>query len=159
MDDAVSWDVHLLKFDQGVVANFDLETAGRALRQTSGFRETEPGIGELVEGGFAEIFYGPEPSSDVMVSVRAASPAIWQVIYDLAAELRMVLFFPTEESWGAAVVEQSQARDLPDPSWEGWKDFDDGFTPPAPIVCRTVDELAAALAPAYTSWETWAHRG
>jgi hypothetical protein len=111
------------------------------------------------EGGYAAIYYGLEPSSDVMVSVGAASPRVLQLIYDLAVELRMVVFFPTAESWGAAVVEQSQAGDLPDASWEGWESFDDGFTPPTPVVCRSAGDLAAALVPSYTGWETWAHGG
>jgi hypothetical protein len=159
MDGRVSWDVHLQKFDQGREVNFDLEVAQTILRRTRGFRAAEPGVGELVEGGSAEIYYGAEPSSDVMVSIRAASSTVFQLIYDLAAELRIVVFFPTEESWGAAVVEPSQSHDLPDLSWEGWENFDDGFTPPTPIVCSTADDLATALAPAYDSWETWAHRG
>jgi hypothetical protein len=155
----VSWDVHLQKFDQGGEVNFDLEAAQKILRSTRGFRQAEPGVGELVEGGYAEIYYGFEPSSDVMVSIRAASSTAFQLIYDLAAELRMVVFFPTEESWGAAVVEPSQSRDLPDSSWEGWENFDDCFTTPTPIVCSTADDLAAALVPAYDSWETWARGG
>jgi hypothetical protein len=113
MDDVVSWDVHLQKFDQGAEANFDLAAAKRVLRGTGGFREAEQGVGELVGGGFAEIHHGAEPSSDVMVSVRAASPAVSRLIYDLAAELRMVVFFPTERGWGVAVVDESQAGDLP----------------------------------------------
>ena len=148
---------HLQKFDQGAVVNFDLELAERVLRRTRGFCEAEPGVGEIVERGFAEIYYGSKPSSDVMVSIRASSATVLQLIYDLAAELQMVVFFPTEESWGAIVVEQSQARDLPDPSWSGWEAFDEGFTPPTPIVCRNADELAAALVPAYDGWENWAH--
>jgi hypothetical protein len=159
MDDAVSWDVHLQKFDGGAEVNFDLEAAQRILRQTRGFIAAEPGVGELVEGGYAEIYYGSEPSSTVMVSVRGASTAAVQVIYELAAELRMVVFFPTDESWGAAVVEPSQSHDLPGPSWEGWENFDEGFTPPTPIVCPTANDLAAALASSYGTWETWAHGG
>jgi hypothetical protein len=142
-----------------VEANFDLDAARGILRRTSGFREAEPGVGELVDGGYAEIYYGAEPSSDVMVSVRVASRAVLQLIYDLAAELRMVVFFPTDESWGVATVERSRVGDLPGPSWEGWEDFDDGFRPPTPIVCRNADELAAALVPFYDSWATWAHGG
>jgi hypothetical protein len=157
MDDVVSWDVHLQKFQQGAEVNFDLDAAERVLRRTRGFCALEPGVGELVEGGYAEIHYGADPSSDVMVSVRAASPLALQLIYDLAVELRMVVFFPTDAGWGAAVVEQSQADDLPGPAWAGWQDFDAGFTPPKPIVCRSADELAAALAPSYQGWETWAH--
>jgi hypothetical protein len=153
----VSWDVHIQKFDQGGEVNFDLEAAQRILRRRGGFRAAEPGVGELVEDGHAEIYYGAEPSSNVMVSIRAASSTVFQLIYDLASELRMVVFFPTEESWGAAVVQPSQSHDLPDPSWEGWENFDDGFTPPTPIVCSTADDLTAALVPAYDSWETWAH--
>jgi hypothetical protein len=152
----MSWDVHLQKFDQGAVVNFDLDAAKRVLRLTSGFREAEPGVGEIVEGGSADIYYGPEPSSDVLVSVRAASAAVLQLIYELAVELRMVVFFPTETGWGAAVVEQSQADDLPDASWDGWEDFDDGFKPPTPVVCRSADDFAAALVPSYEGWETWA---
>ncbi|HEX3679481.1 MAG TPA: hypothetical protein VHU90_07155 [Galbitalea sp.] len=155
----MSWDVHLQKFDQGREVQFDLQAAQKTLQRTRGFREAEPGIGELVEGGYAEIYYGSEPSCDMMVSVRAASSTVFQLIYDLAAELRMVVFFPTEKSWSAAVVEPSQSDDLPDRSWEGWERFDDGFTPPTPIVCSTADDLAAALVAAYGSWETWAHGG
>jgi hypothetical protein len=159
MDEHVSWDVHLQKFQQGVEMNFDRDAAAGVLRRTTGFREAEPGVGELVECGSAEIFYGLEPSSDVMVSVRAASPTVLQLIYDLAVELRMVIFFPTAESWGVVVVEQSQAGDLPDASWEGWENFDEGFTPPTPVVCRTANELAVALVPSYDGWATWAHGG
>jgi hypothetical protein len=159
MDDGVSWDVHLQKFHQGAELNFDRDAAVKVLRRTTGFREAEPGVGEVVEGGYAAIYYGLEPSSDVMVSVRAASPTVFQLIYDLAVELRMVVFFPTAESWGAAVVEQPQDGDLPDASWEGWESFDDGFTPPTPVVCRSADDLAAALVPSYNGWETWAHGG
>jgi hypothetical protein len=148
----VSWDVHLLKFQGGAEANFDLGAAEAVLRGASGFLGAEPGVGEL---GSSDIYYGPEPSSDVMVAVRAASPAVFQLIYDLAVELRMVVFFPTEASWGVAVVERSQVDDFPDASWDGWERFDDGFTPPAPIVCQSADDLGAALAPAYNGWETW----
>ena len=155
----MSWDVHLQKFDQGREVNFDLEAAQRILRRTPGFRAAEPGVGELVEGGYAEIYYGSEPSSNVMISIRTASSAVFQLMYELAAELRMVIFFPAEDSWGAAVVEPSQSHDLPHPSWEGWEDLDDGFTPPTPIVCSTADDLVAALVPAYDSWEAWAHGG
>ena len=103
------------------MVNFDLELAERVLRRTRGFCEAEPGVGEIVEGGFAEIYYGSKPSSDVMVSIRASSATV------------------------------------PDPWWSGWEAFDEGFTPPTPIVCRNADELAAALVPAYDGWETWAH--
>jgi len=156
----VSWDVHLQKFDRGAEVNFDREAAQRILRRTAGFHAAEPGVGELVEGGYAEIYYGAEASSTVMVSMRAASSSIaFQLIYDLASELRMVVFFPTEESWGLAVVEPSQSDDLPGPSWDGWENLDDGFTPPTPIVCSTADALASALRPAYDGWEGWAHGG
>jgi hypothetical protein len=81
------------------------------------------------------------------------------LIYNLAAELRMVIFFPAEQSLGVAVVDRSHPRDLPEPLWERWEDFDAGFAPPTPTVCRNMEELASALAPAYDSWAAWAHRG
>jgi hypothetical protein len=96
----VSWDVHLQKFDQGREVNFDLEVAQRILRRAPGFRTAEPGVGELVEGGYAEIYYGSEPSSNVMISIRTASSAVFQLMYELAAELRMVIILPRRGQLG-----------------------------------------------------------
>jgi hypothetical protein len=98
--------------------------------------EVEPGIGEIEGHGYAEIYYGVEASSDVMVSVRASSQEVIQLICDFAAELRMAVFVPTENSWGAVVLDPSLVDDLPDESWEGWENFGDGFRPPAAVVCE-----------------------
>jgi hypothetical protein len=51
----LSWDVHLLKFDREAEAPFDLGAARRLLERTSGFREVEPGVGEVEGDGYAEI--------------------------------------------------------------------------------------------------------
>jgi hypothetical protein len=86
----LSWDVHLLKFDREAEATFDLGAARRLLERTSGFREVEPGVGEVEGDGYAEIYYGVEASSDLMVAARGSSPsAVIQLICELAAELRM----------------------------------------------------------------------
>jgi hypothetical protein len=155
----VSWDVLLQKFDRGSEATFDLDRARELLRQTSGFCEIEPGVGEIDGDEYAEIFYGVEPSSDVMISVRAASPVVYELIWELAAHLRMAVFFPTEDDWRVAVLDRSQADDLPDASWEGWERFDDGFTPPDPFVCEDAEALASVLRSSYDGWHSWAHRG
>ena len=92
------------------------------------------------------------------MSVRASSSAVTGLIYELARELHMVVFFPTRVGWGAAVVAETAGQELPDRSWSGWEDFDDGFDPPAPALCRTAADLAKALAGPYDDWAAWAHR-
>jgi hypothetical protein len=72
MDDVMSWDVHLQKFDQGAAVNFDLEAAERVLRRSSGFRVAEPGVGELVEGGSAEIYYANRVAAHLRPGVEVA---------------------------------------------------------------------------------------
>jgi hypothetical protein len=154
----LSWDVHLLKFDREAEATFDLGAARRLLERTSGFREVEPGVGEVEGDGYAEIYYGVEASSDLMVAARGSSPSgVIQLICELAAELRMAVFFPTEPDWGVAVLGVAQAGDLPDRSWNGWENFGEGFRPPTPVVCEGAEELAAVLRSSYDHWHTWAH--
>jgi hypothetical protein len=117
----LSWDVHLQKFDRQAEATFDLGVARRVLGRTSGFREVEPGVGEVEDDGYAEVYYGVEPSSDMMVAARSSSSGVIRLICELAAELRMAVFFPTETDWGVAALGVSQVDDLPDSSWEGWE--------------------------------------
>jgi hypothetical protein len=150
----LSWDVLLQKFDHRTPATFDLDAARNILRRTNGFSEIEPGVGEVEGDGYAEIYYGTEPSTDVMIAVRVASPAVFRRGCELGVVLRMVLFFPTEPSWGIAVLDASQADDLPGSSWE---QFEDGFTRPAPLVCADREQLAAALKSSYDDWHAWAH--
>jgi len=80
----LSWDVVLQKFDRGSEATFDLNGARSLLGRTRGFRELEPGIGEVEGRGYAEVYYGAEPSSDVMVSARGRSPEVIELICELA---------------------------------------------------------------------------
>jgi hypothetical protein len=128
--------VHLQKFDRGAEATFDLGAARGLLGRTSGFREMEPGVGEVEGDGYAEAYYGIEPSSDVMVASRAGSP---------------------ETGWGVAVLGRSHVDDLPDASWEGWENFGEGFRPPPPVVCEDAEELVAALRSSFERWQAWAH--
>jgi hypothetical protein len=154
---ALSWDVVLQKFDRRSEATFDLAAARRLLGRASGFCEVEPGIGEIEGDGYAEIYYGVESSSDVMVSVRAISQEVIQLICEFAAELCMAVFVPTENSWGAVVLDPSLVDDLPDESWEGWENFGDGSRPPTLVVCEGTEDLAAVLRASYDDWQTWAH--
>jgi hypothetical protein len=153
----LSWDVHLQKFDRQAEATFDLGAARRLLGRTSGFCEVEPGVGEVEDDGYAEVYYGVEPSSDVMVAARGSSSGVIRLICELAAELRMAVFFPTETDWGVAVLGVSQVDDLPDRSWEGWENFGEGFRPPTPVVCDGLEDLAAVLRSSYDHWQTWAY--
>jgi hypothetical protein len=150
----LSWDVVLQKFDRKGETTFDLGAARRLLGRTRGFRDVEPGVGEVEGDGYAEVYYGVEASSDVMVSVRASSPEVIQLICEFAAELRMTVFFPTQSGLGAAVLGASQVDDLPDGSWEGWESFGEA---PTPVVCEGAEELAAVLRSSYDFWQTWAH--
>jgi hypothetical protein len=154
----LSWDVHLQKFERGAEAIFDLGAARAVLERTTGFRDIEPGIGEVVGDGYAEVYYGPEPSSDVMVAVRAGSPTVLDLIGRLTSELRMTVFFPNESGFGLAVLGSSQAEDLPDRSWEGWENFGEAWRPPPAVVCEDAAELATVLRVSYEEWEAWAHR-
>jgi hypothetical protein len=103
------------------------------------------------------MYCGVEASSDVMVSVRASSQEVIQLICEFAAELRMAVFVPTENSWGAVVLDPSLVDDLLEQSWEGRENFGDGFSPPTPVVCEGAEELAAVLRASYDDWQTWAH--
>jgi hypothetical protein len=123
------------------------------LHKTDSFRELEPGVGEIESDGIAELYYGIAESSDLLVAVRVASPTILQLIQDLAVELGMVVLFPSDGGWTAAVTGQAQAADVPEASWEGWERLGE---PPKLIICRTQADLAAALAAAYGDWERWA---
>jgi hypothetical protein len=154
----LSWDVHLQKFDRQAEATFDLGVARRVLGRTSGFREVEPGVGEVEDDGYAEVYYGVEPSSDMMVAARSSSSGVIRLICELAAELRMAVFFPTETDWGVAVLGVSQVDDLPDRSWKGWDNLGEGFRPPTPVVCDGPEDLAAVLRSSYDHWQTWAHK-
>jgi len=129
------------------------------LGQTTGFRDIDPGVGEVVGNGYAEVYYGAEPSSDMMVAVRAGSPAVIELICKLAADHQMTVFFPTDSGWGLAVLGSSQAEDLPDRSWEGWENFDERSRPPTAVVYEHAEELATALRSSYDGWEAWAHGG
>lgn len=154
----MSWDVYLEKFDRGAEATFDLGAARRVLGRTTGFREVEPGVGEVEDDGYAEVYYGVEPSSDVMVAARGRlSPGVIRLICELAAELRLAVFFPTETDWGVAVLDVSQVDDLPDGSWAGWENFGEGFRPPTPVVCAGLEDLAGVLRSSFDHWQTWAY--
>jgi hypothetical protein len=155
----LSWDVVLQKFERGAEATFDLDAAKVLLRQTSGFRDIEPGICEVVGDGYAEIYYGAGPSSDIMVAVRAGSPALIELICKLAAALQMTVFFPTDSGWELAVLSASQAEDLPGRSWDGWEHFDEELTPPTAVVYEHTMKLASALRVSYDAWEDWARQG
>ncbi len=154
----MSWDVVLLRFRDRAVASFDFDDAKRIVRSADGARETESGIAEITDSGVADIYFDGE-SPEILFSVYASSPAVTGLIYELARELEMVVFFPLfPDGWGAAVVNEAAGQELPDRSWSGWQDFDDDFDPPEPVVCRSAADLAAALAGPYGDWAEWAHR-
>jgi hypothetical protein len=152
----VSWDVVLLKFRDRDVVPFNIDDARRIVLSTDGARETDPCVAELTSGGIADIYFDGE-SPEILLSVYASSPRVTGLIYNLARELEMVVFFPMRDGWGAALVEGTAGNQLPDRSWSGWQDFDDDFDPPEPVVCRNAAELEIALAGPYDDWAEWAH--
>ena len=153
----VSWDVVLLRFRDGAATAFDVEEATRIVLATDGARLTEPGIAEITGNGVADIHFGDQ-SPEIMFFVYAGSLTVTQLIYQVARELQMVVFFPTTDGWGAAVADEADAEALPDSSWSGWQDFNDDFVPPVPAVCRTAADLDAVFGGSYRAWEDWAHR-
>jgi hypothetical protein len=153
----VSWDIVLLKFRDRDLVPFDTDDARRVVHSTEGVRETEPGVAEITSAGTADIYFGPE-SPEILLAVFASSPRVTDLVYRLARELEMVVFFPTmPDGWGAAVTEETAGRELPDRSWSGWQDLGDDFDPPEPVVCRNAAELEAALAGSFGAWADWAH--
>jgi len=152
----VSWDVVLLRFRDRTVLPFDVDDARRIVLSTLGARETEPFVAEIRNGAIAEVYFDGE-SPEILFSVHASSPAVSRLIYELARELEMFVFFPLRDSWGAAVVEGTAGQELPDRAWSGWQDFDDDFDPPEPVVCRNAADLDAALTGSYREWADWAH--
>jgi hypothetical protein len=153
----VSWDVVLLAFRDRDLVPFDAEEARRIVLATEGARETEPYVAELVGDSVVDIYYGSE-SPEILLSIRAYSPHVTGLIFELARGLEMTVFFPARNGWGAAYVEGTTGRELPDKSWVGWQDFDDDFEPPDPVVCHDVAELEAALDRPYGDWAAWAQR-
>ena len=154
---AVSWDVVLLRFRNRAVVPFNVEDAERVVLSTEGARESEPGIAEITGRGVAEIYFGGN-SPEILISVFAGSRAVTGLIYELARELEMVVFFPILDGWRAAVVAETAGQELPDRSWSGWRAFDDDFDPPELVLCRSAADLEAALAGSYEDWDEWAHR-
>jgi hypothetical protein len=153
----VSWDVLLLRFRDRDVIPFDSDDARRIVLSTDGARETEPYEAEITTDGIADIFFG-SGSPEILLSVFANSPRVTGLIYELARELEMVVFFPTTPGgWGAAVVEGAAGQELPDRSWSGWQDFGDDVDPPEPVVCRNAGDLHAAMGGSYSDWADWAH--
>jgi hypothetical protein len=153
----MSWDVLLLKFRDRDVVPFNVEDARRIVLSTEGARETEPCVVEITHGGIADIYFDGE-SPEILLSVYASSRGVTGLIYRLARELEMVVFFPIRDGWGAAVVEATAGQELPDRLWSGWQDFDDDFGPPEPVVCRNAADLDAALTGPIGDWAEWADR-
>jgi hypothetical protein len=153
----VSWDIILLRFRDHDVVPFDADEARRIVLSTPAVREAAPYVAEIAHEGIADVYFDAK-SPEIMLSVYANSPAVSDLIYRLARELEMVVFFPRRDGWGAAVVEEIADVELPDRSWDGWQDFDDDFQPPEPIVCRNAADLATALAGPYGDWADWAHK-
>ena len=155
----VSWDVVLLRFEDGAAVAFDPDEAKRIVLAEKGVRETEPGVAEVTGDGVAEIHFGGQ-SPEIMFFVYACSPTVTHLVYELARALRMVVFFPTGPGggWGAAVIEEAAAEAMPNRSWSGWRDFADDFRPPDAALCPSVAGLDAVLGGAYGEWEDWAHR-
>jgi hypothetical protein len=110
----------------------------------------------LQNGGIADVYFDGE-SPEILFSVHASSLAVTRLIYELARELEMFVFFPLRDGWGAAVVEETARQELPDRVWSGWQDFDEDFDPPEPVVCRNAADLDAALAGSYREGAEWAH--
>ena len=153
----MSWDVVLLRFCRDAPAAFAIGDARRIVLAAADAREVEPGVAEITTDGIADIHFGDE-SPEIMFFVYAMSRAVMRLIYELARELQMVVFFPSSDGWRAAVVVEAAAETLPGRSWSGWKDFDDDFYPPAAALCRTAADLEAFLAGPYDEWDEWAHR-
>jgi hypothetical protein len=152
----VSWDVILLRFRDRDVVPFNVDDARRIVLSTEGAREAEPFVVEITNGGIADVYFDGE-SPEILFSVHASSLAVTRLIYELARELEMFVFFPLRDGWGAAVVEETARQELPDRVWSGWQDFDEDFDPPEPVVCRNAADLDAALAGSYREWAEWAH--
>ncbi len=97
----MSWDVVLVRDP-----SFDLERARELLGAAPGFEELEAGIGEVTGDGYAEVYYGAEPSSDIMVAVRTGSDTIFHLIPELAEQLGMRIVTPD----GAPMAESYRRR-------------------------------------------------
>jgi hypothetical protein len=155
----VSWDIVLLRFQDGAAVAFDGDEARRIVLAEPGIRETEPGVAEVTTDGIADIHFGGE-SPEIMFFVFSGSATVTQLVYELARALQMVVFFPagSDDGWGAAVVEATAAEAMPDRSWSGWEDFGEDFGPPDAALCPTVADLDAVLGGSYGEWENWAHK-
>jgi hypothetical protein len=145
-----------MRFRDGAPSGFEVADARRIVLAAADVREVEPGVAELTTDGIADIHFGDD-SPEIMFFVFAASPTVMRLIYDLAHELQMVVFFPSSDGWRAAVAAEGAARTLPDRSWSGWEDFDDDFYPSAVAFCRTAADLEAFLRVPYDEWDEWAH--
>ena len=152
----MSWDVVVLRFQDGAATAFDVDEANRIVLAADGVTLTEPGVAEITDSGVADIHFGGQ-SPEIMFFVYAGSVTVTRLIHQVARELQMVVFFPTAEGWGAAVADEAAAEALPDSSWSGWQDFDDDFDPPVPAVCRTAEDLDGVFGDSYRAWEEWAH--
>ena len=104
----MSWDVALVR-----EGTFDLGRARELLAAQPGFEEVEPGMGEVTGDGYAEIYYGDEPSSDIMVSVRVGADTIFRLIADLAQQLELRIVTP--EGLGLPLTESYRR-------WSDWTD-------------------------------------
>src|SRR5205823_11646550 len=111
----VSWDIVLLRFQNGAAVPFDPDEAKRIVLAEKGVRETEPGVAEVTADGIADIHFGGQ-SPEIMFFVYAGSPTVTERVYELARVLQMVVFFPTSSDggWGAAVIEEAAAEAMPD---------------------------------------------
>src|SRR5207244_13456572 len=109
-DGRVSWDVVLLRFRDRAAVPFRVDDAKRIVLSTDGVRETEPGVAEITSRGVANIYFDGD-SAEILFSVFASSPAVTGLIYDLARELEMVVFFPISDGWGAAVVGETTGQE------------------------------------------------
>src|SRR4051812_20923513 len=155
----VSWDIVLLRFQDGDAVAFDPDEVKRIVLAEKGVRQIEPGVAELTTDGVADIYFGDQ-SPEIMFFVYAGSPTVTRLVYELARGLEMTVFFPisSDSGWGAAVIERAAGEAMPDRSWSGWQDFGDDFRPPDAALCPTVADLDAVLGRAYGEWEEWAHR-
>jgi len=101
----VSWDIVLLRFRDGDAVAVDADDARRIVLAAEGVREIEPGVGEVVTDGVADIHFGGQ-SPEITFFVYAGSPTVTRIAHELARELQMVVFFRAQ----TAGVRQSSTR-------------------------------------------------
>jgi hypothetical protein len=146
----MSFDIHILRFVDGDPDQLPAEPLREVFRRHGIHEHSSPQYPRLHDGLSIDLWSEgldtPEGTDSVTISVRAISPALFYLLYDLI-QVPGVSLVIADTPLLALVSNQGDAGQLPaDP--EEWA--------PA-VLCTSPEEVTRAVLPAFQQWESWAY--